>query len=223
MPPVGAAARHPAPARAHQPRHHIHPPPGHRQRRDHRHRPRSPPAPGPRRRIAQTLSRAAAPRPKRQVRRGSRRAACACRLLVSRALHRLMGMYEVDGRDRVVELADVPQSSVGAPLPVVVDDESTLQLAYYLSVPDPDWDGSYTRVVEAATEDPIILVHFEGAYAARTGALLAPPSLRVRLPRLDVRLRRAWLQRRSAARSYDARRRRDGLGPPTAVAAIGRS
>lgn len=31
-------------------------------------------------------------------------------------------MYEVDGRDRVVELNDVLPSSVGAPLPVVIDE-----------------------------------------------------------------------------------------------------
>lgn len=74
-------------------------------------------------------------------------------------------MYDVDARDRVVELEDVPQSSVGAPLPVVVADESRLQLAYYLSVPDPDWDGSYVRGADAATEDPVILVQFAGSYA----------------------------------------------------------
>jgi hypothetical protein len=74
-------------------------------------------------------------------------------------------MYEVDARDRVVELEDVPQSSVGAPLPIVVGDESTLQLAYYLSVPDADWDGTYVRVVDVGTEDPVILVRFESAYA----------------------------------------------------------
>jgi hypothetical protein len=81
-------------------------------------------------------------------------------------------MYEVDARDRVVELEDVPQSSVGAPLPVVVADESTLQLAYYLSVPDTDWDGTYVREVDVDTDDPVALVRFEGAYAW----LLGPPN-----------------------------------------------
>lgn len=74
-------------------------------------------------------------------------------------------MYELDARDRVVKLEDVPQSSVGAPLPVVVADEGTLQLAYYAEVPDPDWDGTYVREVDLRTEDPVILVQFEGAYA----------------------------------------------------------
>ena len=74
-------------------------------------------------------------------------------------------MYEVDARDRVVELEDVPQSSVGAPLPVVVADEGTLQLAYCAEVSDPEWDGTYVREVDLGTEDPVILVQFERAYA----------------------------------------------------------
>jgi hypothetical protein len=74
-------------------------------------------------------------------------------------------MYEVDTRDRVVELNDVPQSSIGAPLPIVVADEHTLQLAYYLSVADPDWDGTYVRIVDTSTELPVVLVRFETAYA----------------------------------------------------------
>jgi hypothetical protein len=90
---------------------------------------------------------------------------CGSRLVVSSPLRRLRRMYEVDDRDRVVELDDVPQSSVGAPLPVVVANEYTVQLAYHLSVPDPDWDGSYVRVVDAATGNPVVLVRFEDAAA----------------------------------------------------------
>ena len=50
-----AADRHPAPARAHQPRHHLDLPPGHRQHRDHRHRPRPPRPDGPRPQLAAHL------------------------------------------------------------------------------------------------------------------------------------------------------------------------
>jgi hypothetical protein len=32
-------------------------------------------------------------------------------------------------------------------------------------VPDPDWDGTYVREVDLSTEDPVILIHFERAYA----------------------------------------------------------
>lgn len=74
-------------------------------------------------------------------------------------------MYEVDARDQVVELPDVPQSSVGAPLPVVLASEHSVELAYYAEVVDPDWDGTYVRVVDGSTEDPVILVKFEKAHA----------------------------------------------------------
>jgi hypothetical protein len=74
-------------------------------------------------------------------------------------------VYDVDARDRVVELEDVPQSSVGAPLPVVIADEGALQLAYYAEVPDPDWDGTYVREIDASSEEPVILVQFEHARA----------------------------------------------------------
>jgi hypothetical protein len=87
------------------------------------------------------------------------------RLPTSCCLRTLRAVYEVDARDRVVELEDVPQSSFGAPLPVVVADEGALQLAYYAEVSDPDWDGTYVREVELGTEDPVILVQFERAYA----------------------------------------------------------
>jgi len=39
-------------------------------------------------------------------------------------------MYSVDERDRVIELDGVPQSSVGAPLPIVLSDEHKILLAY---------------------------------------------------------------------------------------------
>lgn len=75
-------------------------------------------------------------------------------------------MYEIDDRDRVVELDDVPRSSVGAPLPVVVADELSVQLAYYASVqPPPEWDGTSVRVIDLSTDDPAIRVQFADAYA----------------------------------------------------------
>ena len=61
-----AADRHPTPARAHQPRHHLDLPPRHRQHRDHRHRPRPPRADGPRPQLAASL------KAQRDRRRGSR-------------------------------------------------------------------------------------------------------------------------------------------------------
>jgi hypothetical protein len=41
-------------------------------------------------------------------------------------------MYSIDQHDRVKGLSGVPQSCVGAPRPVIVCDEATLLLAYYI-------------------------------------------------------------------------------------------
>ena len=74
-------------------------------------------------------------------------------------------MYEVDHLDRVVKLDDVPQSSVGAPLPVVVADEHRLQLAYLAQTHDPGWDGTEVRIVDASSDEPCVLVRFTQPYA----------------------------------------------------------
>lgn len=74
-------------------------------------------------------------------------------------------MYDGGSPDTVVELGAVPRSSVGAPLPVIVAAERSLELAYYAEVPDPEWDGTYVRVVDRHAERPVVLVQFEAAYA----------------------------------------------------------
>jgi len=71
-------------------------------------------------------------------------------------------MYEVDEKDRVVQLEGVPKSSVGAPIPVVLADEHRVVLAYYVERKEPGWDGSYVRIVDPLTSDePIALVTFD--------------------------------------------------------------
>ncbi len=76
----------------------------------------------------------------------------------------------VDSRDTVVPLSDVPQSSVGAPCPIVLTDEHTLILAYYLETRDPNWDGTYAVVVHpATTPGPVALVTFDGYDAMMFG------------------------------------------------------
>jgi hypothetical protein len=71
-------------------------------------------------------------------------------------------MYEVDKRDRVIELEGVPPSCPGAPLPLVVADEHHVLLAYIVSVPNPNGDGKSTRVVSPLSPDePIAIVRFE--------------------------------------------------------------
>lgn len=71
-------------------------------------------------------------------------------------------MYLIDERDRVVELKDVPQSSVGAPLPLVLSNESTIVLGYIIQDSSPAWNGTALRVVD--TDGPgesLAVVEFE--------------------------------------------------------------
>jgi hypothetical protein len=79
-------------------------------------------------------------------------------------------LYTVDELDTVVELKEVPQSDVGAPLPVVISDEHTLVLGYISSKPDPEWDGSYTTILSPASKDvPIAIIRFRFPYAHMFG------------------------------------------------------
>ena len=74
-------------------------------------------------------------------------------------------MYSVDAQDHVIELGDVPQSDIGAPLPVVLSDEHVTLLAYVVQgEPFPD-DG---RVLTDADLDMFVeemaLVEFQGCH-----------------------------------------------------------
>jgi hypothetical protein len=70
-------------------------------------------------------------------------------------------MYSIDDRDEVIALQDVPQSSIGAPLPAVVAAEGRLLLAYLLETTDPAWDGRTVHVVHPTSADELVaLVEF---------------------------------------------------------------
>ncbi len=74
-------------------------------------------------------------------------------------------MYTV-GADRPVEITSVPQSSVGAPCPMICAGEHALRLAYYLEDVPADWDGTAVRMLsEFEGDEPCALVKFESAYA----------------------------------------------------------
>jgi hypothetical protein len=60
-------------------------------------------------------------------------------------------VYSIDQKDAVIELDDAPQSSVGAPCPVVFATEHTVHLAYYLQNTPAGWDGSTVRVMDENT------------------------------------------------------------------------
>ena len=82
-------------------------------------------------------------------------------------------MYSVDGKDRVLPLADVPQSSVGAPLPLVVATEQALALGYLVEQRDPSWDGRSVRVIGSDTAGEIVAIV---DFARPRAHLLGPPN-----------------------------------------------
>lgn len=67
-------------------------------------------------------------------------------------------MYTVDSRDRIEAITSLPQSSVGAPLPLVVCDERTTLIAYIVSQHDSNWDGTRSRTVGPDSEDELIAI-----------------------------------------------------------------
>ncbi|GAB5534785.1 MAG: hypothetical protein Rubg2KO_10340 [Rubricoccaceae bacterium] len=69
-------------------------------------------------------------------------------------------MYTVDDRDRVIELADVPASAVGAPLPVVLGAELTCVVLYCTQNVPSGYDS---------TDESVARVTFEMPYASRFG------------------------------------------------------
>lgn len=82
-------------------------------------------------------------------------------------------MYTVDGRDRVVELDDLPQSSIGAPCPHVLASEHDLVVAYFVEDASNDWDGRSVRMVGPdSAGEPAALVRFSRVYAS----IFGPPN-----------------------------------------------
>jgi len=80
-------------------------------------------------------------------------------------------MYPVDERDKVAELENMPRSSVGAPLPIVLSDEHKILLAYVVQDTPSDWDGSHVRVVDPSTlGEPLALVEFSSYSSFMFGA-----------------------------------------------------
>lgn len=78
-------------------------------------------------------------------------------------------MYTVDDLDEVVAL-DAPHSNIGAPLPLILADDSTAVLAYYLEDTPPHWDGSSIRVMTHESVDQFAIVVFRGVWSQMLGA-----------------------------------------------------
>ena len=81
-------------------------------------------------------------------------------------------MYQVDEKDIVVKLDAAPQSSVGAPLPLLVSDEHKAVLAFYMEDMPEGWDGTTVRVISYDAEEPVALIEFTRCYAQ----LFGPPN-----------------------------------------------
>ena len=77
-------------------------------------------------------------------------------------------MYEVNHLDKVIELKDIPQSSIGAPIPIVLAGEHDVLITYYLQDTPDDWDGTSIKIVDSDTEDePVaidVIAEFENQY-----------------------------------------------------------
>lgn len=78
-------------------------------------------------------------------------------------------MYAIDQKDQVVKLDDVPQSSVGAPTPIVLSDEGKTLLAFHLQNTPEDWDGTTIRLIGPESEEPSAIVEFKWCYAYMFG------------------------------------------------------
>ena len=61
-------------------------------------------------------------------------------------------MYQIDERDALVQLLDLPRPDVGVPLPAVVAAEHRVDLIYILSDSDLAWNGTSVRLAERASE-----------------------------------------------------------------------
>ncbi len=79
-------------------------------------------------------------------------------------------MYKIDRHDRVVELPDMSLFSIGAPCPLILQNDDTLILAFYVEPNDEAWDGTTVRIVGSDTEGELAaIVRFRICLASMFG------------------------------------------------------
>ncbi|MFZ5619028.1 MAG: hypothetical protein ACOZAA_17075 [Pseudomonadota bacterium] len=67
-------------------------------------------------------------------------------------------------------MASVPQSSVGAPIPIVIAEEHNLAVLYYVERIESEWDGSTVHIVGPETQSETVAVaSFLMPYAHKFG------------------------------------------------------
>jgi len=70
----------------------------------------------------------------------------------------------------VLRKLDLPQSSIGAPLPHVFADEGHLLIAYLIEERDPNWDGTTVRILSPESEgEPCALLRVNRYLAFQFG------------------------------------------------------
>lgn len=79
-------------------------------------------------------------------------------------------MYSVDERDRVIELKNVPQSSIGAPMPVVLSDETIILLAYFIQEKPSNQMGSLVHTASTTISESLALIEFNSYCSFMFGA-----------------------------------------------------
>lgn len=80
-------------------------------------------------------------------------------------------MYPVDDSVSVKSITNIPQCSIGAPIPSVVSGEHRTAVLFYIEKEvAADWDGTSVRVVSADSEDEqVACVIFDFCYATMFG------------------------------------------------------
>ena len=77
-------------------------------------------------------------------------------------------MYVPD-RDEVFRLSGIPQSSVGAPLPLLLATENIVSVSFYCENTLADWNGETVRSVDYTSDEPWAIVTFAGCDAHMFG------------------------------------------------------
>jgi hypothetical protein len=74
-------------------------------------------------------------------------------------------------KETLTELRDLPQSSVGAPCPLLYATEQDLFVTYFLENRDEQWDGTTIRIITpGSTDEPSIIVRFHGVFLHTFGS-----------------------------------------------------
>lgn len=75
-------------------------------------------------------------------------------------------MFSKKPQEQLKEITSIPQSSVGAPCPLVYSTEFDLYVTFFLQEYDPNWDGTSVKIVDADTiDEPSIVVTFNRVLA----------------------------------------------------------